>query len=169
MSTIFSTTRKEINWSAIILFSLGFWLSGSLVLDFILIPSLSFSGMMSGSDFASAGFLIFGIFNHIEIICASLILTGILIFYSQGYLSEERKFINVVFASLLLLIALAYTYIFTPNLTAWGLLVNQYIGEAGMPSTMMFWQGGYWLLEIIKFAIAVTLLRWHYRSSCSIR
>ena len=59
MNTIFSTTRKEINWSAIILFSLGFWLSGSVVLDFILIPSLSVSGMMNGTDFASAGFLIF--------------------------------------------------------------------------------------------------------------
>ena len=168
MSTIFSTTRKEINWSAIILFSLGFWLSGSVVLDFILIPSLSISGMMNGTDFASAGFLIFGIFNHIEIVCASLILTGTLIFYSQGYLTSERQFSHIFFASLLLLISLAYTYIFIPNLTAWGLLANQYIGEAGMPSTMMFWQGGYWLLEITKFAIAGTLFNWHYRSSCSI-
>ena len=168
MSTIFSTTRKEINWSAIILFSLGFWLSGSVVLDFILIPSLSVSGMMNGTDFASAGFLIFGIFNHIEIVCASLILTGTLIFYFQGYLTEDRKLIHVLFASFLLLISLAYTYMFIPNLTAWGLLTNQYTGEAGMPSTMMFWQGGYWLLEITKFAIAGILLSWNYRSSCSI-
>ena len=58
MNKIFSTTHKQINWSAIILFSLGFWISASLVLDFILIPSLSVSGMMAGTDFASAGFLI---------------------------------------------------------------------------------------------------------------
>ena len=59
MGTLFSTTRKEINWSAIILFSLGFWLSGSFIFDFVLIPSLFASGMMVGNDFPSAGFLIF--------------------------------------------------------------------------------------------------------------
>ena len=168
MNTIFSPTHNKINWFAIILFSLGFWLSGSCVLDFILIPSLSVGGMMGGADFPSIGFLIFGIFNHIEIVCAALILTATLIFYFQGYFTPERQYIHVIFASLLLLIALAYTYIFTPNLTAWGLLFNQYSAEATMPSAMMFWHGGYWFLEISKFAIAGTLLRWHYRSTCSI-
>ncbi len=170
MNTIFSTTRKEINWSAIILFSLGFWLSGSVVLDFVLIPSLSVSGMMNGTDFASAGFLIFGVFNHIEIVCASLILTGTLVFSARGYLTQDRKAINIVFASLLLLIALAYTYFFTPNLTAWGLLFNQFSSGdiTAMPTAMKYWQGSFWFLEVMKFAIAGTLLRWHYRSSCSI-
>jgi hypothetical protein len=168
MNTIFSPAQNKINWSAIILFSLGFWLSGSFVLDFILIPSLSVAGMMGGADFPSIGFLIFGIFNHIEIVCASLILTATLIFYFQGYFTTERKNVHVILASILLLIALVYTYIFIPNLTAWGLLFNQYSSEATMPTAMMFWHGGYWLLEISKLAIAGTLLRWHYRNSCSI-
>ena len=168
MSTIFSTTRKEINWSAIILFSLGFWLSGSFVLDFILIPCLSISGMMAGSDFPSAAFLIFGIFNHIEIVCASLVLTGTLIFYTKGYFTAERQWSNILFAIALLFIAFAYTYLFIPNLTAWGLLFNPAGGQTAMPSAMMYWQGGYWLLEVIKFTIAGVLLNWHYRSSCSI-
>ncbi len=71
-------------------------------------------------------------------------------------------------ALLLLLIALVYTYVFIPNLTAWGLLFNQYSVDVTMPSAMKIWHTAYWALEIVKFAIAGTLLRWHYRSSCSI-
>ena len=168
MNTIFSTTRKEINWSAIILFSLGFWLSGSFVLDFILIPCLSAGGMMTGTDFPSVAFLIFGVFNHIEIVCACLILTGILVFSSKDYFSTERKTPNILLAIVLLMIALAYTYVFVPHLTAWGLLFNPYGGQTVMPSAMIYWQVGYWLLEIVKFTIAGILLNWHYRSSCSI-
>ena len=170
MSKMFSSTRKEINWSAIILFSLGFWLSGSFVLDFILIPCLSASGMMIGNDFPSAGFLIFGVFNHIEIVCASLILTGTLVFYQRGYFSASKQWTNIMFAIALLVIAFAYTYLFVPQLSAWGLLFNPYgaQGQTVMPSGMMYWQVGYWVLEIIKLTIAGILLNWHYRSSCSL-
>ncbi|WP_017294257.1 hypothetical protein [Geminocystis herdmanii] len=117
--------QKAINWSAIILFALGFWLSGSFLLDFVLIPALFASGMMTDGSFASAGFLIFGIFNRIELICASLVLTCAFVFAFNHNFDSKKQTLFVTFSSLLLLIALSYTYLFIPNMSAWGLCLNQ--------------------------------------------
>jgi hypothetical protein len=54
--------------------TLGFWFSSSIILDWVIIPSLYVSGMMTQSGFASAGYLIFWNFNRIELVCAALIL-----------------------------------------------------------------------------------------------
>lgn len=158
---------KPINWSAIILFTLGFWLSSSFVLDFVLIPSLSVTGMMSDGDFASAGFVIFGVFNRVELICASLVLTTALVFGSQHYFTQRKQVLSIVFSLILLIIALAYTYVFTPHLTAWGLCLNQFNPSQMMPEGMISWHKGYWVLELVKYALAGTLLRWSYQGLLS--
>lgn len=167
MSVISSNNLKQINWSAIIMFALAFWLSGSLILDFVLIPGLSLSGMMAEGGFASAGFLIFGIFNHIELVCAALVLTGFLVFFHYHNLNGTQEKWSIVFASLLLMIAIAYTYVFTPQMTSLG-LINWINPNQEMPSAMVSMHESYWFLEAVKFILGITLLKWCYRNSCRI-
>lgn len=156
--------HKEINWFAIILFALGFWLSGSLLLDFVLIPALSASGMMTEGGFASAGFLIFGVFNRIELICASLVLTSAFVFSVNHDFDYKKQSLFIIFSSLLFLIALAYTYLFIPHLSAWGLCLNQFTTLTTMPSEMISWHEGYWILEALKYGLGISLLRWSYNN-----
>ena len=113
-------------------------------------------------------FSFFGVFNHLEIVCGALVLTGVLTLKNKGFLSSDKEFYHLLWSGLLLFIALAYTYIFIPHLTASGLLFNQYSSQTTMPSAMIIWHGIYWLLEITKLLLAGTLLRWHYRSSCTL-
>lgn len=159
---------KQINWSAVIMFALGFWLSASLLLDFVLIPSLSASGMMAQGGFASAGFIIFGVFNRIELVCAALVLTGFLVFSRDHNLTRKQEIWSVILASLLLLIALSYTYIFTPQMTSLGLNLNWVNPSTEMPSAMISMHEVYWLLESIKFIAGATLLNWCYGKSCRV-
>lgn len=168
MNTISGNLDKKINWSAMIMFALGFWLSGSFILDFVLIPSLSASGMMAEGGFASAGFVIFGIFNHIEVVCAAIVLTGFLVFSHHHNLSEKQERWSVIIASLLLIITLAYTYIFTPQMTSLGLNLNWLNPSTEMPRAMIPMHAFYWLLETIKFFGGAILLKWCYRNSCRI-
>jgi hypothetical protein len=160
MNSIAQGNHKSVNWFAIILGSLGFWLSGSFILDFVVIPSLSLTGMMESDDFASAGFTIFNIFNHIELVCSAVVLTGVLVLSFNHYLQGKKQVLFLSFSSILLLIALAYTYIFIPNLTGWGLSLHQFGTTVEMPKSMIVWQGGYWVLEGIKFILGITILRW---------
>ena len=57
MNSIDFKRFNHINWSAIVLFALGFWLSASLLLDCVVIPGLLTSGMMNQEGFPSAGYV----------------------------------------------------------------------------------------------------------------
>jgi hypothetical protein len=168
MGVISNNILKQINWSAMIMFALGFWLSGSLILDFVLIPGLSASGMMSQGGFAGAGFVIFGIFNRVELVCAALVLTGFLAFSHYHNLSQEQERWSVILASLLFIIALAYTYLFTPQMTSLGLQLNLFNGVNEMSPAMISFHEAYWFLELVKLLSGGTLLSWCYRSSCRV-
>ncbi|MGY6530391.1 MAG: hypothetical protein ACXITR_10730 [Cyanobacterium sp.] len=169
MNILSRVINKDLNWNAIILSTLAFWFCSSLFLDFILIPSLSVSGMMNDGGFANVGFLIFGVFNRIEVICAALILTVSLVFYFNHQFPENKQTIFLVFANLLLLIALAYTYIFIPHMSAWGLSINQFSATTEMPHQMISWHEGYWVLEAIKYLLVGNLLRWCYSNTCPVK
>ncbi len=169
MDLIAQDNHKSVNWSVIILGSLGFWLSASLILDFVVIPSLSVSGMMSEAGFASAGFTIYSVFNHIELVCSALVLTGALVFYFRHYLEGKKQVLLLTFSSILLVIALAYTYLFTPNLTGWGLSLHQFGVSAEMPKQMIVWQEGYFILEAIKYLLGLTIFRWCYQAQDSLK
>ncbi len=168
MSVISNNNFKQINWSATVMFALGFWLSGSIVLDFILIPALSAAGMMSSDGFASAAFILFGIFNHIEILCAAIALTGFLAFSHFHSFSPTQERLAIIIASILLVIALVYTYIFTPQMTSLGLNLNWVNSTTVMSSKMIFMHSAYWVLETIKLVGGATLLNWCYGNSCRI-
>ncbi len=165
MDAISDRGLKQISWSTVVMFALGFWLSGSLLLDSVIIPSLSAAGMMASAGFASAGYLIFGVFNRIELLCAAAVLTSFLVLRRRNNFSPW----SVVLGGLLLTIPLIYTYILTPQMSGLGLQLNLFEESVtNMPEAMIFMHWGYWSLEAIKFIAGVTLLRWCYRNSCTL-
>jgi hypothetical protein len=66
---------------------------------------------------------------------------------------------------LLLTIALIYTYIMTPQMSALAVQLNLLEPVTGMPKGMMPMLESYWVLEAIKLAAGATLLGWCYRDS----
>lgn len=168
MNTISDRSFQRINWSALVMFTLGFWLSTSLLLDAVIIPSLSAAGMMNQQIFASASYLLFGIFNRIELVCAAIILTGFLVFRRHHSLSHLREGWSIALATVLLVITLIYTYILTPQMSSLGLQLNLADAPQAMSPEMISMHGSYWFLEAIKFFAGLTLLRWCYRDSCEL-
>ncbi|MGH2414768.1 MAG: hypothetical protein ACRDEA_13985, partial [Microcystaceae cyanobacterium] len=102
MNAISDRGLKQISWSTVVMLTLGFWLSSSLILDAVIIPGLSASGMMSQGGFASAGYLIFGVFNRIELLCASVVLTGFLVFRRNHNFTRAQENWSVILSGLLL-------------------------------------------------------------------
>jgi hypothetical protein len=84
----FSTDAvQSVVWRKTLTIVLAFWLSTSLLLDLVIMPSLAASGMLIQPDFVPAGYGIFWIFNRIELVCAALVVTGLLI---QQKVSNSR-------------------------------------------------------------------------------
>ncbi|MGC1248065.1 MAG: hypothetical protein WA865_17760, partial [Spirulinaceae cyanobacterium] len=124
MNAVFSR-GKQVNWPAMIMFALGFWLSSSLLLDLVIIPSLSATGMMTQANFASAGYLMFGIFNRVELVCAALVLTSFLVLgRNHNYFSSDKQRWSIILSTLLLAITLTCTYFLTPQMSGLGLQLN---------------------------------------------
>ncbi|MFN9318053.1 MAG: hypothetical protein ACK58Y_18025, partial [Microcystis sp.] len=113
--------------------------------------------------FASAGYLLFGIFNHLELVCAAIVLCSFVVFHRYHTLIHLPEHRSLLFAGVLLVITLIYTYFLTPNLSAMGLLAP--VTASGMSGEMMSLQIGYWFLEVVKGLIAFTLLRWCWRDA----
>jgi hypothetical protein len=162
------SVRNPINWSTIILFVLGFWLSSSLLLDCLVIPGLLAAGMMTQPGFASAGYLIFGTFNRLELLAAATALTGCLVFRHQHNFPHRQEIWSLVLGTILLAIPLVYTYILTPEMSSLGLSLGVTNPISQDMSTMTLMHGIYWVLEISKLIIGSILLRWFYRSSCTL-
>ncbi|WP_206813479.1 hypothetical protein [Chroococcus sp. FPU101] len=168
MNTTSERIGKNIDWPTLVMFTLGFWLSASLVLDLVIMPSLSASGMMGQNGFASAGYTLFGLFNRIELVCAALVLSGFLIFNRNHTFNHQNQTWAIAFSSLLFAIPLIYTYVLTPQMSGLGLSLNVFETVQTMPTDMIYLHEGYWLLEAIKFMAGLTLLRWCYQNSCRI-
>jgi len=155
------------------MYILGFWLSSSITIDLIVLPSLSAAGMMSTSDFASAGYLIFGIFNRIELFSAALILTFLLIIRRNLFISNSQPkttSVSLIISSLLLAIALIYTYFLTPQMSALGMQLNLFdTGSSPMSDPMIAMHGIYWGLEVTKLILGTILLRWSFNSVFAVK
>ncbi len=165
MSNRFS---KQVDWSTLVLFTLGFWLSGSLIIDLVIIPGLFASGMMAESGFASAGYVIFGTFNRIELICAALVLSSFLIFHRNHNLTNKQEPWAIILSVGMMAIATIYTYILTPQMTGLGLQSSLLSTTTQMPPAMISLHIFYWILEGIKLISGGILLRWCYRNSCTL-
>jgi hypothetical protein len=160
MNAISKIEFKQPNWQPAILLTLGFWLSASLILDWVIMPSLYISGMMTQASFTTAGYVIFWNFNRIELLSAAVVLTGVLALnktQSQGRLN------GIVLSVLLLAVALLDTYFLTPQMCATGVNLNLFAAETTIPATMNLLHGGYWALEALKLLVGGVLFNWCWR------
>jgi len=157
---MFPLTRPQAaiqQWSKLITFCLALWIGGSLVLDFVVMPSLYEAGMMSMASFASVGFLTFERFNHLELFAAALTLTGVLVMIAQGGLQGQRRS-AISRAVILLGIALGYTYFLTPHMSSLGLNLNLFETVEINSPTMNWLHLSYWAIEAVKLSMAGWLL-----------
>ena len=163
MFTASSVQLKQPAWQTIVVICLAFWLSSSLMLDLVIMPGLYASGMMAGSGFATAGYLIFWIFNRIELLCAALVLTGTLALAHTQSTTEKSHRNAIILSIILMLVALVYTYGLTPQMSALGLNLNLFEPAVEVPGTMNVLHSGYWVLEMLKLVAGGAVIRWCYR------
>ncbi len=165
MNAAFGNSSKKLEWQTIAMCALGFWLSGSLLLDFVIMPGLSAAGMMSQANSATVGYSLFWIFNRIELLCAALILTSLLALRGTSNLYRQVRRWSILLSVVLLSIALIYTYIMTPQMTALALQLNLLEPTTGMAKGMVPMLEGYWMMEALKLVAGTILLGWCYRDS----
>lgn len=168
MNAVFGVGSKRLPWQTVAMFALGFWLSGSLIVDFVLMPCLYTAGMMNQASFATTGYSIFWIFNRIELLCAAVVLVSLLALRGTSHLYLYVRRWAVFLAAVLLTIAIIYTYIMTPQMSALAVQLNLFEPATGIPSGMVSMQGGYWLLETIKLTAGAIVLSWCYRDCRSL-
>jgi hypothetical protein len=159
-SKVASTGQR---WQAIVMVALIFWLSGSLILDLVIMPSLYVAGMMDSSGFAAAGNLMFWGFNRIELICAASAATGLMVLSNVTDGSNKRSRTAILLSLILLAIALIDTYALTPQMSALGIQLNLFEPTTEVPSGMNLLHQSYFGLEVLKLALCGTLLSWCYR------
>lgn len=154
MNTLSNSSLKPINWFGVVLFSLMFWFSSSLLLDFVVMPGLFVSGMMSQPDFGAAGYGLFWVFNRLELVCGALVLTGLLVSRQDRsdrsvVASAIRSRWAVEIAAGLLAIVLVLTYALTPAMGALGASLNVF-EAATLPAGMNQLHALYFGLEALK-------------------
>jgi ABC-type uncharacterized transport system permease subunit len=159
--SISSVEFERPRWQMIICSTLAFWISGCLLLDLVIMPSLYVSGMLTDPGFSSAGSMLFGMFNHIELVCAALVITGILALNNLGSLGKHGK-LDLILSMALLGITLILTYALTPQMSALGAELNLFNPINEIPVAMNQLHGGYFSLELIKITLAATLLKWSF-------
>jgi hypothetical protein len=187
MFDTYSIPKNRQTWLIGLAVILGFWLSATILLDFMIMPSMYFSGMMSTPNFGAAGYTLFSMFNRIELICGGIALSGGLWFLvspkygdSAAQTIRERQKIEVGFSAVMLLaIALCYTFILTPQMGGLSVelhaidslgAVNGGLEDLQMHSTLSSVPAGmnqmhvvYWLLEAMKITALASMLGFAYR------
>lgn len=167
MAAISRIDLKRANWQTIIIFTLGFWFSGSLVLDLAIMPSLYTAGMMRMPEFATTGYSLFWLFNRVELLCAAISLTGLLVLGNQSRESGNKNRTAIILSVLLLIVALIDTYGLTPHMSALGLNLNLFAPVSELPGTMFLMQGGYLVLEVLKLVACAAIVATCYRDRVS--
>ncbi|ESA33108.1 hypothetical protein N836_23895 [Leptolyngbya sp. Heron Island J] len=160
-------TSRQFAWDSAVLFLAVFWLGGSLILDLVVMPMLYTAGMMTSPGFASAGYGLFEVFNHVEMLLSGLILTGVLAMRQAHAdcsveVSGSRSRWALLLAISLVAIALTYTYVLTPYMGALGIALDMPGMIHIIPNTMGWMHGAYWLLEVTKMLVLGALLRLCY-------
>ncbi|HEY9642348.1 MAG TPA: hypothetical protein V6C57_17810 [Coleofasciculaceae cyanobacterium] len=163
MSALTTFKAQSFNWKTIVLSVLAFWLSGSLLLDLVLMPTMYATGMMAEPGFATAGYSIFGVFNRIELLCAALVLTGILVMRNTHAIASQASQWMVPLAIGLLGVVLVCTYELAPEMSALGLTLNLFEPAAAVPAVMSQMHLEYWMLELMKLVATSILLSFCYR------
>lgn len=163
MNAALSFQLKRTIWQTLVILTLGFWLSGTFVLDGVIMPSLYVSGMMTQPGFTAAGYLLFWNFNRIELLSAALVVTGVLVLSKTRFAGANWSRNAVVLSLVLLAISLIETYFLTPQMCATGIQLNLFEAAAEIPAAMNQLHAGYWILEVVKLVVGGTLLSWCFR------
>ena len=153
MTAVSRADFKFVNWRKNLVLVLAFWLSSSLLLDLVIMPSLFAAGMMTQTDFAAAGYGIFWVFNRLELLASAVILTSVLV----GQKTEKAP-TSLVLAGVLFAIAIACTYCLSPQMSSLGLNLN-WLEPAQVPTSMNQLHLTYWTLEACKLSAGIWLLR----------
>ena len=158
---------RQFAWDSAVLFLAVFWLGGSLILDFVVMPMLYMNGMMTAPGFASAGYSLFELFNHVEMLMSGLILTGVLAMRQAHTncsveVSGSRSRWALLLSSSLVAIALTYAYVLTPHMSAIGIALDMPGTIHIIPDAMAWMHGAYWMVEATKVLALGFLLRLCY-------
>ena len=158
-----NAVMQRPRWQIVVIFMLAFWLSSSLILDLVIMPSLYSAGMMGQPGFAAAGYAIFWLFNRIELLCAASVLTGVLALRQMQPIYNRKGYAGMLLAAVLVAIAFLYTYALTPQMSALGLELDLFNTAIEIPVGMNQLHGSYWALELLKFVSGGLLLNLCYR------
>lgn len=162
MNAISNFEFKRSTWQTAVMLTLGFWLSASVVLDWVIMPSLYVSGMMNEASFTTAGYAIFWNFNRLELLSAGVVLTAVL---AMGKAKSNWRVSSIFLSCLLLTAALLDTYFLTPQMCAVGSNLSLFAAAGAVPETMNLLHGSYFLLEVLKLAAGGMLLNWCWREA----
>jgi hypothetical protein len=143
-------------WQSLAIVCLGFWLSGSLILDLVIMPTLWMTGMMESSGFASASYSIFWIFNRVELVCAAAVLSSVWALRVSSRAAQQSELLAG--AVMLMAIAMSYTFIITPYMSGLGINLDILSPTTSLPVEMNQMHSIYWVLEASKLGIAGMLL-----------
>ena len=166
MTAITTSSMESIRprWQATVMVALIFWLSGSVIIDLVIMPSFFVSGMMTSPEFATAGNLMFWGFNRVELICSGLVATGLMVLSNLFGDFGKRSRTAILLSLVLLAIALIDTYALTPQMSALGMQLNLFEATTEAPAGMNLLHQGYFALEAVKLAVGCTLLGWCYQN-----
>ncbi|MBE9028419.1 DUF4149 domain-containing protein [filamentous cyanobacterium LEGE 11480] len=150
-------------WSHRLLgFVLAFWLGGSALLDFVVMPTLYTAGMMDSTSFASAGESLFLTFNSLEMILGAIVVAAVLAHRHEPNIEAHRSLGGLGLPLLMLSIAMLFRYLLTPQMAAMGVQLD-WMTKPVMPDGMMLMHMGYWVLETVKLAACAVLLNRCFR------
>jgi hypothetical protein len=162
MISTFSTKSNESLWTVLTCI-LGFWLSSSLLLDVLVMPSLYLSGMLIEPLFANSGYLLFSIFNRVELLCSAFVLTSILLLQVQPDRRWTRS-LPILGGVLLLGMTLITTYGLTPAMSAMAMdldLFNAFNAPSALDMQTLHF--GYLGLELTKLIVSLVMFRFCWR------
>ena len=161
MNAISNLEIKRSTWQTAIMLTLGFWLSASLVLDWVIMPSLYFAGMMNEASFSTAGYVVFWNFNRLELLSAAVVLTAVL---AISKTQSNLPLGSIALSGLLLTVTLLDTYFLTPQMCALGSNFSL-LASNPIPAAMNLLHSGYFLLEALKVLVGGILLTWCWREA----
>ena len=167
MNTLSSPAANPTRWVGAVLFALMFWFSSSLLMDFVIMPGLFVGGMMSQPDFGSAGYAMFWVFNRLELLCAGVILTGLLVARQarppQSVMASGLRSRWALELGLgLLALTLVLTYAIAPAMAALGAALDPFAPTVAVPAAMDHMHGVYFGLEALKLVGCGALLNLLY-------
>lgn len=161
MNAVLNRSEQGTRWLAIARLALVFWLSGSVIFDVILLPSFAATGIIAQPEFASLGYVLFGAFNRLELLCGSTVAVAIAAASYQAHWQRREWSLAAGVLAILLAIAAAYLYWLAPEMSALDAPLAWLAPPSNpMSGTMLQLQGLYWLLDGLKLALGGWLLLW---------